>query len=493
MAPWGVGISPDSLVYVGAADSITAGKGVRTIASHYTPLTAAGAPLTIFPPAYPLLLSMSARLTRDRLASAKWLHAFIYGATVFVIGMLAYVGTGGSIAAALASILLFQTSARVFDVFTMAWSDSPFMLLCLLAVLLLIWHIARPTVWLLLAAAAAASAVTLTRYVGVVILPPMVLTILLLKTAPLKHRIRDSLILGVVASLPLALWFVRNLLVANSATERALSFHLISKADILVMMNSLALFWVPFPGSLVFKIVLLAIAGGFLLYVTIIALATRKWKQQERDISLAMIVLSASFAVSYVVFMLTYNTFVSPQADLDVRDLCPFFVFLNVLAVTAVYRAAAVRRMLWIGFLAVLVPWATLNASDTISRVAERRANGVRFSSREWTSSATVNYLRSSPADWVVYSNGIDLINFLTGRDALRIPAKADPVKGSLNLRFDQEIESVRDEVRQHRAIVVYFDNVDWRWYLPTRSELEDRYQFPVMTELPDGVIYGVK
>lgn len=190
MAPWGVGISSDSLVYLGAADSISAGKGVRTIASHYTPLTAADAPLTIFPPAYPLLLSLSARLTRDRLSSAKWLHAFVYGASVFVIGMLAYLGTSGSIAGALVSILLFQTSDKVFHVYTMAWSDSPFMLFCLLAALLLLRHIAKPTVWLLLAAAAAAGAVMMTRYVGVVILPPLVLTILLLKTGPLKHRIR---------------------------------------------------------------------------------------------------------------------------------------------------------------------------------------------------------------------------------------------------------------------------------------------------------------
>lgn len=297
-----------------------------------------------------------------------------------------------------------------------------------------------------------------------------------------------------MASLPPAFWLFRNLLVANSATDRALSFHLISNADIRVLMNSLGLFWAPLPGSLAFKIVLLVIAGGFLLYVTIIALATRTWKEEQRDMSLALIVLSASFAVSYMVFMVTYNTFVSPQADLDVRDLCPFFVFVNVLAVTAVYRAAAVRnRMLWVGFLAVLIPWATLNASQTISQAVQRRASGVGFSSRQWTSSATANYLRSSPADWVIYSNGIDVINFLTGRDALRIPAKADPVKGSPNPRFDQEIKVVRDEVRQHRAVVVHFDNVDWRWYLPTRSELEDRYQFPVMTELPDGVIYGIK
>jgi len=52
MAPYGVGVTSDSVVYLGAAESIARGEGVSTVAFHYTPLVSEGAPLTIFPPVY---------------------------------------------------------------------------------------------------------------------------------------------------------------------------------------------------------------------------------------------------------------------------------------------------------------------------------------------------------------------------------------------------------------------------------------------------------
>src|SRR5712692_1673944 len=119
----GIGVNADSLVYLGAADSISAGEGVRTIASHVTPRIARGKPLTVYPPTYPLLLSLSGSLSADRLNGARWLHALLFAASVFLIGTITYLCTGGSVLATLASILLFQLSPHLLDVYTTAWSE----------------------------------------------------------------------------------------------------------------------------------------------------------------------------------------------------------------------------------------------------------------------------------------------------------------------------------------------------------------------------------
>ena len=45
----------------------------------------------------------------------------------------------------------------------------------------------------------------------------------------------------------------------------------------------------------------------------------------------------------------------------------------------------------------------------------------------------------------------------------------------------------------QNRAVVVYLDKINWRWYLPSKDELANVYQLPVLVRLDDGVIYGIK
>ena len=46
----GVGVSPDSVIYLSAADSFAAGSGLKPIAFHYSPEVPGGEPLVSFPP-----------------------------------------------------------------------------------------------------------------------------------------------------------------------------------------------------------------------------------------------------------------------------------------------------------------------------------------------------------------------------------------------------------------------------------------------------------
>src|SRR2546423_9662956 len=173
----GVGISADSLVYLGAADSIATGKGAITISSHYTPLTPAGDPLTIFPPAYPALVAAIIRLGLPAASGAKWFHVLMMAATVFLLGIFTCLATEGSVTATLSSILLFGTSADIWNIYTMAWSESPFIVFCLSAFVLLLMHVAKPTYFLLIGASLSAGRALMPRYPGATIIPPMILAV----------------------------------------------------------------------------------------------------------------------------------------------------------------------------------------------------------------------------------------------------------------------------------------------------------------------------
>jgi len=121
----------------------------------------------------------------------------------------------------------------------------------------------------------------------------------------------------------------------------------------------------------------------------------------------------------------------------------------------------------------------------------QRHDNGSGYASREWSESATVDFLKRSNDGRIIYSNGVDVIAFLTGKDALRLPAKIDPVSWQVNQDFDRQMEAMKIEVAQQRAVIVYFDRIQWRYYLPSREELEQSYKLPVMQQLGDGVVFG--
>jgi len=51
----------------------------------------------------------------------------------------------------------------------------------------------------------------------------------------------------------------------------------------------------------------------------------------------------------------------------------------------------------------------------------------------------------------------------------------------------------LKSEVMHNRVVIVLFDRITWRYYLPQSEELEDTYKLPVMLRLNDGTVYGLQ
>jgi hypothetical protein len=51
----------------------------------------------------------------------------------------------------------------------------------------------------------------------------------------------------------------------------------------------------------------------------------------------------------------------------------------------------------------------------------------------------------------------------------------------------------LKNDLDKNHALIIYFDRLTWRWYLPSRNELEEKYKLPVVTRLADGVVFGVQ
>jgi hypothetical protein len=204
---------------------------------------------------------------------------------------------------------------------------------------------------------------------------------------------------------------------------------------------------------------------------------------------------SAVMVATYVVFLAVYNSFTDPAVDLGPRVALPTYLFGMILLFSLIDWPTAIgkRRILfWCVILAAFVLFC-VNAKPASYWVAYAHREGEGFTSRAWKGSEAVKFMKALPPQVAVYSNAADAYYLFTKREALRLPAKFDPTQNRVNPDFEEQMAVLQDDLKNKHALVVYFDRVNWRWYLPNRRELEETYKLPVATRLTDGVVYGAE
>jgi hypothetical protein len=481
-----ISVSPDSVVYLSAADRLVQGRGLTPIGYHYSPSIPSGRPLISFPPAYPLLLASTSLFTSNSVAGAKYIHSFLLAANIFLLGLIIYISSR-SIWAALCATGLFLTSYPLLSTFTMAQSEPLFIFFLLSTLLGVVFYIQTRQLWLLLVCAGTAAAALMTRYAALTILVPLVLTVLI-QNGPSRGRLKHAVLIAAVALLPFVGWVIRNRLVAGSSTGRSLAFHPIGTVAVKTFVESLMLLFTPYALPNLVELLLVTIAA--------IVVVWELWVGRRGQTSSAnhcVRFFSAVMVAAYVIFLASYNSFADPAVDLGPRVALPVYVFGIILVFSLVDWQSPVghrRRLFWSIILSSLVLF-TANLRPAANWVLFRHRAGEGFTSRAWKDSETVGFLKTVPLQMAVYSNAADACYLYTKREALRLPAKFDPTGARVNTDFATQMAMLREDLIKNRALIVYFDRINWRWYLPDRHELEETYKLPVLTRFADGVVYG--
>ena len=483
-----VGVTPDSVIYLSAAERLVDGKGLTPIGYHFSPSIPSGQRLVIFPPAYPLLLASTNLFTSDRLAGAKYIHSFLFAANVFLLGLIIYISSR-SIWPALCAMGLFQTSFPLLSIYTMARAEPLFLFFLLSTLLGLVFYVRRPRLCLLVACVITAAGAIMTRYVGVIILLPLVLTVFS-QSGPLRQRTKRAVLVGGAALLPLAGWVIGNRLVAGSSTARSLAFHFIGVVEARTFVDSLTLLITPHALPELVKLLLVTIAAVVVVYSLWMGL-----RGQTGIANRYIRFFSAVMIASYVIFLAAYNSFANPAVDLGPRVILPVYVFgmIHLFSLIEWESAYGKRRAL---FWCVVISSSVLfmaNLRPAAYWLSYRHREGEGFTSRAWKDSETVRFLKALPSYISVYSNAADACYWFTNREVSRLPAKYDQTSARVNTDFDAQMEALRNELNKNHALVIYFDRINWRWYLPSRNELEETYKLPVVTRFADGVVYGVQ
>jgi hypothetical protein len=116
--------------------------------------------------------------------------------------------------------------------------------------------------------------------------------------------------------------------------------------------------------------------------------------------------------------------------------------------------------------------------------------NGIGFSSEIWRGSELLRFVKDAAAPLVVFSNAPDFIYTLTGKRGFMIPHKIDPDSRRPNQRFGAESAAMHEQLEKRNAVLIYFNDEDRLWYLPSISELEAKFPLQVIKQAKDGAIY---
>lgn len=485
---WGVGVSHDSIFYISAAENFLAGEGLNWIDAGNV-----DKPLTHFPPLYPVSLSVLGFLTGVREA-VDWGGALLFGINVGLVALIVYLGTKSNLISCLSGLLAL-ISPIFLDVHFEAMSEPLYLTYTLSSFILLVIYLRCPKSWLLTLAAVVASCAFLTRYVGVSVVLTGAIVVFFLYPGSYKDKTRKTFFYGLIAFIPNTLWYLRNYLLTGSLTNRAFSFHPITKTKLSEGVLSISEWVFPetipvgFRLSIIFVIALIIVIGQITMYLHL----KNTEKQDEVNQQNPILVLLVLHVCVYVGLLFLSLTFFDISTRLNHRILIPLYVVTLILGMISIQRMMSLikiplRNTLYLISAALFAVIMITYAFRSWEVVGVNRKEGRGYTSSAWQRSEIIALLNRLEKDTVVYSNEAFAIYYLSGISAYGIPEKFDPVKAEIRDDFWLMMDTMRETLKMPNSALVVFHQGYLRDGMPIFDEIVEG--FVLAHESRDGVVF---
>jgi len=482
----GVGTSPDSVVYIGAARNFLAGKGLSIPFGQ-----SIDSPMTHHAPLYPVLLGAIGSLCGDPLIVARWLNAILCGLLILFTGLtLMTLIQPPNITPLLGSIILFA-AIPILELHAYAWTEPVFLLFSLLGMYAISKYIEKLTYLPLICSALIMSLATLTRYAGIALIGTGLLSIILFSKKKLLNRLIDAFVFGLISSIPLLLWITRNSLRAGTATSRSLAFHLITKQHFIQSINTLS-GWFLLPDSISGTIKLLAliiiigiVLGSFIITKT----------HQSVKIIPSFILILCVFIVIYPVFLVFSISFLDANTPLDNRILSPTFIPIMIVllySINGVFQLKSKYIFLDIGLVTIAIFFSVMNIYNGVTWLIENSNNGLGFSSQALQNSDFVKQMRELPSDVNYFSNSPHAVYILTGNPTRALPKEQFATTQQENPEYISEMNDIRDQFKDSEVLVIYFSQIGQQ-SKKQESEIIEVFSLDLYAKYNEGSIYTTR
>jgi 4-amino-4-deoxy-L-arabinose transferase-like glycosyltransferase len=453
--PEGAALSDDSIAYIAGARSMVAGHGYREA------WLASNGPITHFPPAFPALLAFFGTLGIDPLHAVRYVNAFLFGASAFILGILAWRMTP-SLTAGLVLAGLFVLSGDLLQVYTAAMSEPLFILLSLLAIWSFDLYYERNKHWWLGACATFVGIAYLTRYSGLALIATFVAALLIL-----PRRWHHKLILAglfVAGTLPWILaWTIRNRVEAENATNRILAWHPITYENISIGLRTVSEFLIPVEAwrqvihkqTPIIQILIVLILGMVLVWLSI-----KTWKYltdkgvREEGLGEVISFTTALYLFAYLASIVSSMLLFDAATKFKLRILAPTYVCLLILLVYFGVWLRGKNRPLVVVLTFIFL---SLFAYKQVNTVSFLSRGGLGYASFQWYDSKSMAYLRELPPDVHIYTDEPGAVYLYTGRGNYVLPDRYDSATALPRTGFDEKLRNMREEILAGRAVLALF------------------------------------
>lgn len=481
---YGVTLRSDAIQYIRVAENLMEGNGLTDWGDKILIDDYVNAPL--FPFALSIVTSIG---IVDRFTASAYINAVVFGLSILILLVWLHVKVRSRFVIAYMGVAC-ALSPLLGNLHASALTDPLFILFVIAALFSLdLFFDSGQARWLVLVALFSVLS-WLTRYVGISVIISTLILLLIRKELSFSQRIKQVVFYSAITLPTISVILLRNYLRIGIFTHQPLGPKFDSFISIDTVSSEL-IRWIL--GANIFDYLEtlsenLEISEALIRIATLTAIlgvfgyAFTRLRRRTQTIFSA-----TTTPIVFVVVYISTLTVLLAYSDIsldDPRFIAPIYIpVLVVFAVTLDQMIHIYSSKLLIAVIASLMcAWVAVTATDSYDQIKIRRDYGLAYSSKLWSDSETISYLKSNPIDdGQIYSNNIRAVYA-----HMRVPTDAKVYYKQLpfdwsNTPFPGDYQLSHDDIS-----IVWFHGL--RQYFRARYE----YDFSMLVALPNLEIAAV-
>lgn len=447
-------------------------------------------------PVYHWLLTGGLSLDISLSAAATAIALLTLVANVLLIHGLILRGSGDWRVAAVGAGLA-TLAPQFVGLHASAMSEAPFLSFLLLSIWCALSYLQSFRRTDLVLSAVLLGVASLTRFTAPPLGAAIAAVILLDRRRALPDRLKDCLLLALVSGGIFFSWVVWSQISSGRSIGRELAFYgNMGAAEWRASLDAFLAWVLPGRFGLTLRLALLLVVLG-----TAVMQVRREVDHHLDRQSLpegqagnraALTIILGGMFVGYLGFVLLSTT-IEANLTFDGRYALPAYIFLVMLLsvqFTRLEETPSLRTFL----LAMAVVVGLSHGVRTAAHTLKTARDGGGYNADIWRNSATIAAVRKLPADAVIYANGPDVTALKTGRKTFLSPQTKQyrtdrPEPGN---ELPAQLARIQLQARTRPVFLVFYDHLDWRFYLASEPELVRLLSLPRPARFDDGRIYQV-
>jgi len=459
-----LGFSPDSMAYLGVANSIEAGNGVTNVSGQI---------VNHWPPLFSLLLALISKTMNSGVFEAGIILqvGLFYCFILFYLLVLRELKINFKLII-FSGVLLIVS--QVSNNFINYLSEGLFLVLLLLSFYFFLKWLNAEKLKYLLIAAFFCGLVFLTRYAGIGFIGCFLLFLLFLQRGKPTYRLRNFILFLGIFIIVISPWVLYQSTFDENTVGRKFAMHLIPLSKLLDLLITFA-YW--FLGSTLARVLFLGLVLLFVNQFRRLWFRLQPLRRTMYEKYKNVVLLSFLFILIYPLFLIVSISFYDAWTPLDNRMLSPLFPFI-LLLITLFLQILKEQRQILVLYSTILFLF--LSFSSSVYPIYKNHyENGSGYTKKQWVQSETVKYLKEKNSDITTYSNGIEISELHIQKGFRLLPRLSENLK----------LEILKKEVNSGEARIVFFKEVNWRNYLVSEQKLMELFEAEDFLRFEDGFI----